>query len=213
MMKRIPVLVLLACVAGCGKDSPTAPTPTPSTPTPPPVQTLYEITGRVAIGSTSGTGIPNATVAVNDGPNAGKSVTTDGNGRYTIGGLTFAGMSVNVSASGYDSVARGVTLTSGVTSTTVNFALLPSVRWSKTGSGNQVFDMPAYLTRVRIQGSTRSRCENFVVYVASRLIVNVILGTCSVANAPSYDGTHLVSGGTVETQISTGVDWTFTEVR
>ena len=42
-------------------------------------------------------------------------------------------------------------------------------------------------------------CENFIVRIAGRLIVNEILGSCSVAtSARHYDGTSLTSGGVVE---------------
>jgi len=73
--------------------------------------------------------------------------------------------------------------------------------------------LPSYISRVRIQASTNTSCQNFAVKIAGRLVVNVIIGTCSVADSRTFDGTYVVSGGTVETQISTGVNWTFTEIR
>lgn len=212
-MVRLGLAILLALsVGGCGGDSPTSPsgsTPTPNTPT----QTLYAITGRVALGSTGGQAISGATVTINDGPNAGKSAVTDGNGRYTISGLAFAGMSGTASAPGYASLSRGIALTQGVTETTINWALFPETLWSFSATGNTVFDIPSYVTRVRIVGTPRTNCENFVVWISGRLVVNVIIGRCSVADVPTYEGTHLITPGVAETRISQGVTWSITEVR
>ena len=49
--------------------------------------------------------------------------------------------------------------------------------------------------------------------IGGRLVVNEILGTCSVAIGPRYEGVHLVSGNTLVTEISTGVSWSVTEAR
>jgi hypothetical protein len=45
-------------------------------------------------------------------------------------------------------------------------------------------------------------------------IINVILGTCSVADARSIDSTYLTGGGgVVQITGSTGIQWTFIEIR
>jgi hypothetical protein len=86
--------------------------------------------------------------------------------------------------------------------------------FSKSGTGDQVFDLPAYVTRLRIQASTNTSCQNFAVKVKGSLLVNIILGTCTVADARTIDNTYAISGGgTVQTEISTGINWTFTEAR
>ncbi len=86
--------------------------------------------------------------------------------------------------------------------------------YTRSGTGDNVFDIPSYVTRLRITGSTSSSCQNFVLRVAGRLVVNVILGTCSVADSRSHDGTYAITGGgTAEITISSGVAWTVTEVR
>jgi hypothetical protein len=42
----------------------------------------------------------------------------------------------------------------------------------------------------------------------------VILGTCEIADAPSLDRTYPTGGGgVVSITISTGITWTFTEIR
>ena len=90
---------------------------------------------------------------------------------------------------------------------------VPPPIFTRTGTGANVFDMPTYVTRIRIQGSYSGNCENFVVRIAGRLIVNEILGTCSVASGRNYDGTFVATGGVTEVVLSTGITWTFTEVR
>jgi hypothetical protein len=62
--------------------------------------------------STAGAGISGATVRIADGPNVGKSATTDGSGNYSLPGLQPSGFTVNVSAHKYVSQSIGVTLTS-----------------------------------------------------------------------------------------------------
>jgi hypothetical protein len=44
--------------------------------------------------------------------------------------------------------------------------------YTRSGTGDNVFDIPSYVTRLRITGSTSSSCQNFVVRVAGRLVVN-----------------------------------------
>ena len=110
MLKRLSGSVLLCAAAACsGRTMPTSPTQTP-TPTP----ATFSLTGQVSDGSTS-TGISGATVAIADGANAGKSVTTNGSGNYRLVGLQPAGFTVNVSANNYVSQAKGVTLASNQT--------------------------------------------------------------------------------------------------
>ena len=80
----------------------------------------------------------------------------------------------------------------------------------RSGAGNQVFDLPAYITRLRIQGEwNRTQTSNFIVRIAGRVVVNEIL-----RDAITYDGTHQIAGGgTVEIVSSGQIAWTFTEIR
>jgi hypothetical protein len=66
---------------------------------------------------------------------------------------------------------------------------------------------------VRITGDFAGFCENFIVHIAGRSVVNAIVGTCSVGSGPHFEGTFATSAGLVEVLNSTGVAWTFTEVR
>jgi hypothetical protein len=85
--------------------------------------------------------------------------------------------------------------------------------FTKSGTGANVFDMPTSVTRVRIFGDYGGSCENFIIKIATRLVVNEILGSCSVASGRHFDGTFLTTGGVVEVTNSTGISWTFVEVR
>lgn len=203
----LPVIVSVACGGQPGGPTPPTPLPTPAPPL------LYSITGAVVLGMST-TPISAAVVLIVDGPNAGLNATTDGSGRYTINGLTFAGFSVSVSAPTYLSTSRGVPLTAGVTSTTANFALLPITPWQQTGTGPNVFTMPGYFQRVRIAGTYPASCQNFIVHLNGRSLVNEIVGTCGVGIGPRYDGVHVnPGGGLVEVLLSSGVTWTFSEER
>lgn len=85
--------------------------------------------------------------------------------------------------------------------------------FTKVGTGANVFDMPTYITRIRIQATYPGSCENFIVHIAGRGVVNEILGTCSIGLGRTFDGTFLTSGGVTEVLFSNGLTWTFTEVR
>ena len=82
--------------------------------------------------------------------------------------------------------------------------------WSKSGVGDSVFDMPTYVSRVRVIGTYTGYSSNFIVDVAGRLFVNELLGTGW--GTTRYDGTLLTSGGVVEITHSSGVSWSFTQV-
>lgn len=83
--------------------------------------------------------------------------------------------------------------------------------FQKSGIGDDVFDMPTDVTRVKITGQYSGSGSNFVVWVGGQLKVNEILGT----DWPSttYSGTLAVTGGETRIENSSGVAWSFTEVR
>lgn len=83
--------------------------------------------------------------------------------------------------------------------------------WSKAGSGDTVFDMPTHVSRVKITGDYTKNSSNFVVYIGGRLIVNELVGTGW--GTTHFEGTYVTSGGVVEIKLSSGVAWTFMEVR
>lgn len=89
--------------------------------------------------------------------------------------------------------------------------------FTKAGSGDAVFDLPDYVTRVTITGSfpaASGNCGNFIVWNTTHLLVNEIMGTCDNATTGrSYTGVLATGPGEVRIEQSTGVAWTFTEVR
>jgi hypothetical protein len=83
--------------------------------------------------------------------------------------------------------------------------------WSRSGVGDMVFDMPTTVSRVRIVGTYTGYSSNFIVWVGHDLLVNELLGT---GWGPTrYDGTLLTTGGVTQITHSSGVSWSFTEVR
>lgn len=71
--------------------------------------------------------------------------------------------------------------------------------------------MPTSVTRVKITADFPGRSSNFIVKIGGRLIVNELLGTSFTG--PHFEGTYVTTGGVVEITNSSGVTWTFTEVR
>ena len=94
---------------------------------------------------------------------------------------------------------------------TANFALQPIPLFSRSGTGNNVFDMPTHVRRVRITGTYARSSENFIVWIGNDLVVNELLGT--FWGQTRYEGVHATTGGLVEITNSSGVNWTFTEER
>ena len=83
--------------------------------------------------------------------------------------------------------------------------------YTRTGTGNDVFDMPTNANRVRITGTYAGNSSNFIVWIGGQLVVNELLGTSW--NLTTYTGNHQVLGGAVRIENSTGVAWTITEIR
>lgn len=89
----------------------------------------------------------------------------------------------------------------------------PVPLFTRSGTGASVFDLPTSVSRVRITADYGGFCENFIVHIAGAGIVNEILGTCGTGSGPHFGGTFSTSGGRVDVLNSTGITWTFTEVR
>jgi hypothetical protein len=88
----------------------------------------------------------------------------------------------------------------------------PAGLFTKSGSGDTVFDIPARVTRIRIQGTFTGASSNFFVDIAGKSVVIETIGTSQ--NPVALDGTYLLTGGgTAEITSSSGVSWTFTEVQ
>jgi len=84
--------------------------------------------------------------------------------------------------------------------------------WSRSGSGDTVFDMPTFIQRVKVIGTYPGRSSNFIATVGGRLLVNELLGTAW--GSTRYEGTLLTGGGgAVAITNSSGVAWSVEEVR
>ncbi len=202
-MKKL-FLVAAIVASACGGSNPTAPTTAP--PAPAPTPTTYTLSGTVT--STAGGAISGATVRISDGANAGKSALTNSNGSYALTGLAVSGFSVGASATNYNPLGKSVTLTS---SQTVDFQLTPTPLFSRSGSGDTVFDMPTTVGRIKITADYRTNSSNFIVHIAGRGVVNELVGTAW--NQTHFEGTYVTTGGVVEILFSSGVAWTFAEIR
>ena len=84
--------------------------------------------------------------------------------------------------------------------------------FTKSGTGDTVFDLPTRVTRIHIEGTFTGRSSNFIVRIGGNsTVVNEILGTAS--QRTGFAGTYFIAGGgAVEITCSTGVLWTFTEI-
>lgn len=113
-MPRSRIAVVCATVAAllfayaCGGNSTGAASPTP-------VATSYTLTGTVSETSPITGVVSDVRIDVLDGPNAGRSATTDTGGRYTMSGLSSGMFQLRASKSGYVRSERSVSLDSNTT--------------------------------------------------------------------------------------------------
>ena len=123
------ILLVALLASGCDKASPVAPTtpspdPTPQTPVPNPVVSQVTVTGRITEAPpTNWTGVEGALFKIVDGVNAGRSAVADGDGFFTLTGLTPGIIHASATAEGY--VSASLTL-DGSRDTTANLYLLPN---------------------------------------------------------------------------------------
>ena len=73
----------------------------------------------------------------------------------------------------------------------MTLTVIPDQVFVQSGVGDNVFDIPSYVGRVRIQGTYPGRGENFIVWIAGRLVVNEIIGNNYTPS--TFDGTYVVS--------------------
>jgi len=131
---RSGTLLLSALVlSACGGSSPTAPPASQNPGTSTPAPQTFTLQGQVTEAEPfTSTRIAGASVQIADGPNAGRSTTTDASGNYVLSSLSASGFTVRVTANGYQAQAVGITLTGN---TTRNFQLQPSGPRTQFGSG------------------------------------------------------------------------------
>ncbi len=214
MKKLTGVLVLVLLCGACGNSSPTA--PSTSTPAPTPTPTAPTLTAVTLAGAFGSLTTPNASTQV-----TATGMMSDGTQRNMTSSCTgWASDNTFVATvSGSGLVTAHNSGSSTITSTCQGqFArVLAQVSlitpFFQSGVGDYVFTLPSYVTKVKITGDYSGYCQNFAVDIAKRLIVNEILGACSVGSGRHFEGTYATQGGLVEITISTGVNWTFTEIR
>lgn len=220
MIRRTLLVLLSVAAVSCGSSSsPTTPTPT-TTPT-----RVIRLEANLAYGTIDIGQTFDAILRIYSEGTAPLTVTgLNGPAGYTASwtsGVIAPGTSQAVTIRFTPTAAQAyngtLTVNSDATSggnTTAVSGRGQGPPFKKTGTGATVFDIPTSISRVHIAADYGGSCENFVVKVAGRLVVNEILGRCSVAIGPHYDGTHLITGGGVaEVTLSSGVSWLVEEVR
>ena len=200
---RFLVLLLVVAVFFACKGNPTAPSnPTTTTPTPKSVE-VTSPNSTILVGQTEQM---TATVTMTD--NTTKPGTgVWGSDNMSVATVTQSGLVTGVGVGDatifFDQTGNG--------RGTKKLRVIPKAVWTVSGQGDMVFDMPTYVSRVRIIGTYTGWGSNFIVWVGGDLLVNVILGTGW--GTTRYDGTLLTTGGVVSITNSSGVSWSFTEVR
>ena len=97
----------------------------------------------------------------------------------------------------------------------------PPTGWTQSGTGSTLFDLPTWITRIRIEGEYTGSSTNFVVRCGSpedygRLLVNELLGTAF--SQTRYSGVHsaLRRNGDpcreIHVDLASRVRWTITQV-
>lgn len=195
------LLVLVCLMFSCGKDStPTTPT-TPVVPTP--TVSSVTVTSAHKLLVVGNTEQMTATVKMSDNTTKAPTGTWSSNGPSVV--------SVNQSGL-VTAIAVGGANIYFVETSGVQGDKRMDVRtiWKVNGSGDNVFDMPTYVSRVQITGTYTGYSSNFIVHIGGNYVVNELLGTGW--GQTNFSGTYTTTGGTVEILHSSGVTWTFTEV-
>lgn len=209
------ILVLVVAVLGTGCrffETQTGPTadPTAEPPTPVSLAGVVRATGTTAP-------VKGATIQILDGVNKGRVMTTDVKGAYKFDNLQAGNANVLASATGMPETTEGIYIDKA---TTLDFQLEPPP-WSANGNGSDVFEVPAWVARVRIdaelEGATGSgptgKCEALAIRFGTSQILNANLGSCT-NGVRHYQGVHLMGGGgmvellTQSTQVFWRLEWT-----
>jgi len=212
--RTVAAFVCAIAIASCGGSGSSPTSPTNPTPTPP-ARTTFNLSGSVVNNRANGIKIPNATLTITAGTNSGTATTSDASGNYQFTNLTPGTFTITSHAASYTDGSQAVTL-GNADAAGVNIFMDPPV-FVQSGIGDNVFTLPAWVSKVRVDATYGGYCQNFIVHVSSGAfsLINVIIGTCGVADSRSpFSGTYQVVGGsTVTITQSTGIAWTFTEQR
>ena len=227
MKKRLFAIAVLSAFISfaCGdKKNPTSPSsPTPTT------TRIIALEGNMAFGNISLGSSFSATLRVYNQGNAPLTITgcTGTNNINTV--ARTAGASATIQPGGSQAITVTFTplavqsysgtitvngdQTSGIN--TIAFSGAGTLEglpiFTRSGEGDTVFDMPTHVRRVRIVGTFAGNSSNFIVHIGGQHLVNELLGT--FWGPTTYDGILATTGGVVEITSSSGVSWSFTEVR
>jgi hypothetical protein len=184
------LLSALAWTAACRVDKGTATTPSPS-PT-----TTFSLSGRVSSRENSAP-IASATLSIVDGPNAGKSTTTDASGNYNFTALQQSGFTVNATAAEFFSQSDGVTLTSD---RTLNFLLRRQpTEITLTGHVTDAATAgPIAGAVVYINGRYRAITDNSGYYLVTGLLDYGSNHDYTYASAENYAADYRYIRGTIQ---------------
>jgi hypothetical protein len=189
MYRAFLVLVVGVLTTGCRFfETQTSPSNTPAAPTTVSLSGVVRATGTTAP-------IKNATVQILDGANRGRVMTTDLRGAYKFDNLEVGNANVLASAEGMPQTTQGVYINNG---STLDFQLEPPP-WAVQGWASDVFEVPAWVSRVRIIAEVpEGKCDSVAIRLAGASILSTTLGTCGnppVVGLRRYEGVHLMAGG------------------
>jgi hypothetical protein len=226
MKRTLVTLALGLCAAACGGKSSTAPT----APTPPPTPTrIISVAGTMTFGEVNFGSFADRTLTVSNTGNATLTFTSltcsggTGSAGFTANpttGTIAAGASQNINVRFTPTIAQFYSCVLSVVgdqtggNNAINISgvgVNNTPLFTRSGTGDTVFDMPRTVARIRITGHYAGNSSNFIVHIGGNHIVNELLGT--FWGQVDFTGTYLTSGGVVEILSSSGVQWTFTEVR
>jgi hypothetical protein len=234
MTKRLALVVVYVLLAACGSSSPPTESSAPPTePSSPAATRIIDVTGDMAFGDVNFGDSSKRTLTIGNSGNGVLTVTgingvegtaTPGYTATPTTGTVPPGGSVPVTISFTPTIAQVYSnvLTSVGDQTSGNAAInltgtgidsTPPL-WTQSGTGDTVFRYADDCGARADPSHADHQLQNFVVLIGGASTVNVVLGTCDAADAPSLDGTYLTTGGgVVSVTISTGIPWTFTEIR
>jgi hypothetical protein len=211
---------LTITLAGCGGSGNSVTPTAPSAPTPTRIIRLQAILefGSIPVNTTAdrelrifNDGNSVLTVTGMTGPSGYTASWTNGTIAPGTSQLSVVHFSPTAAISYNGTVTVQSDATSGANTTPISGSGLRDL-FRRSGSGDTVFDMPVDVARIHIVGTYNGFSSNFIVKIGGRLIVNELLGTGW--GQTRYDGTLLTGGGgTVAITNSSGVSWSFEEVR
>lgn len=215
-MKRLVILLALGLSACSGKDNPNNPTPTTGT-------RLISVTGSLNFGPIAvGTSVSDTLHIENQGT-APLTITGMSGPCGSFLSASFSAGVIQPHATEHSTIrfaptavqncSGTVTVSGDQTAGGNTLPITASGKYTNSGSGDTVFDMPTYIRRIRVVGVYNGYGSNFIVRIGGSLAVNEILGDTTIGIGRRYEGTLQTTGGAVVITNSSGVQWSFEETR